>query len=179
MPSPNEVTIYSSGIADFRRVFTLSAGEPREVTLAVKKPHVADVLASLNIYGDATLVAPPTFAPENENQGTLALDPAKAIEHLASQLCGARVRVERAAGPPLAGTLLGLHTESEATAGNPYSVKYVAVLTDGGIAKLPIREVSRLAFEDEAVRQELAKSLRRQAEQLKPDSTQIRLALVA
>jgi len=179
MPSPNEVTIYSSGIADFRRVFALAAGQPREITLAVKKPHVADVLASLNVYGDVTLAAPPTFAPENEHQGTLVLDPAKAIEQLAAQLCGSRVRVERAGGQPIAGTLLGLHTESEATHGSPASVKYVAVLTDTGVAKLAIREVSRLFFEDEAVRQELTKALRRQAEALHPDSTQIRLSLSA
>jgi hypothetical protein len=62
MPSYNEVTIFSSGIADFRRVYPLQQGQQREITLDVKKPHVADVLASLNVYGDVTLVAPPKGA---------------------------------------------------------------------------------------------------------------------
>jgi hypothetical protein len=147
--------------------------------LDVKKPHVADVLASLNVYGDVALVAPPTFAPANENQGKLELNPSMALEQLASQLAGAAVKIERASGAALAGTLLGLHTESEATSGQPAQVKLLVVLTETGIAKLPIREAVRVSFEEESVRQELAKALRRRAESLKPDSTQVRFSLEA
>ena len=179
MGSHNQVTIFSNGIADFRRAYALERGQPREITLDVKKPYVADVLASLNVYGDVALIAPPTFAPANENQGKLELDPTKAIEQLAGQLAGAAVRIERVGGLALAGTLLGLHTESEGTAGQPAQVKLLVVLTETGIAKLPIRDAVRVAFEDESVRQELAKALRRRAESLKPDSTQVRFSLEA
>ena len=179
MASHNQLTIYSNGFADFRRVFALPQGEPQEIALDVKKPHVADVLASLNIYGPATLVAPPTFSPENEHQGNLAIDPQKAIEHLAAQLVGAKVRVDRGGSTPIAGTLVGLHTEQEATSGQPTQTRYLVVLTDAGLAKLPIRDAARLAFEEPAVQQEIAKALRRRAESLKPESTQIRFSLVA
>jgi hypothetical protein len=179
MASHNRLTIYSNGFADFRRVFALPQGEPQEIALDVKKPHVADVLASLNIYGPATLVAPPTFSPENEHRGNLEIDPERAIEKLAARLVGAKVRIDRGGSTPIVGSLVGLHTEEEPTTRQPAHTRYLVVLTESGLAKLPIREAARLAFEEPAVQQEIAKALRRRAESLKPESTQIRFALAA
>src|SRR5690348_7380569 len=104
MSNHNRVTIFSNGIADFRRVFTLAKDEPREVSLDVKKQHVADVLASLNVYGPVSLPSPPNFSPASENQGRLTLDPNSVLENLAVQLSGAKVRLVRPAGTVI-GTL--------------------------------------------------------------------------
>jgi len=176
MTTPNQVTVFSNGIADFRRAYQTVKGQATEVLLEVKRPHVADVLASLCVFGTVELESPPTFAPSNENDNALHISPSNALEELAQQLSGASVRIERA-GDAIEGRLLGLHHEPEASGGQPTKPKYFAVWTATGIVKTPLREVQRLEFLEETVQTEIRKALQRNLESVKPDSAQVRLTL--
>ncbi len=172
----HHVTIFSNGIADFRRRYAVSAGDPQEISIPVKTDDVADVLASLNVYGPVSLKSPPSFRPANENDSHLEIDPDNVLVQLASRLSGARVRLEKAAGG-LEGTLVGLHTEQEAGGGERIEVLSLIVLTEQGFTKMPLRELQRLNFTDEAVRTEIAKALKRNLQAIKPDSTFIALTV--
>ena len=70
----NRATIFSNGIADFRRSYHITKDVGTEISIPVRKDHVADVLASLNIYGHVTLMAPPSFRPANEDEAALSID---------------------------------------------------------------------------------------------------------
>ncbi len=61
MMSDNRVVIYSNGIADFQRHYEVSGQESREISIPVRQDHLADVLASFNVYGDVSLESPPSF----------------------------------------------------------------------------------------------------------------------
>jgi hypothetical protein len=172
----NVVVVFSNGIADFQRAFMVRRGSPTEISIPVKKDHVADVLASLNVYGQVTLTAPPSFRPANEATGTLNIDPERVVERLATALSGSRVEVQRASGI-VTGRLVGLHAEPEGTAGQPIERRFLVVLTSEGFQKVPLGELQKLRFQDEAVQTEIDKALQRNFQQIKPGSTFVELAL--
>lgn len=168
--SDNYATIFSNGIADFRRSYSVAADQPTEIAIPVRKDHIGDVLASLNVLGPVRLTSPPTFQPANDSAGSLSFDPTRVIEDLAVNLSGSTVTVTRAGGS-LDGRLVGLHSEPEATAGEPIEPKFLVLLTDDGLTRIPLREVTRLDFRDDDVRKELDKTLQRRARKIKPHST--------
>jgi len=178
MTTQNSVTIYSNGIADFRRIYPLQAGENREVLLAVKRRHVADVLASLCVFGDVRLAEPPTFSPTDNDREHLSIDPGNAMESLLRQLSGARIRLDRAAGA-LSGRLIGMHSEPEGTGGEKIVPRFFTVLTEQGVTKCPLRDFEFLVFEEEHVKAEIDKALQRNLEQIQPEATQVRFRLEA
>lgn len=174
--SGNHVTIFSNGIADFRRNYAVSANETKEISIPVKTDDVADVLASLNVYGPVTLKAPPSFRPANEDDSNLSIDPENVLRQLGTRLSGSQVHLEKASGR-VEGTLVGLHTEQEATGGERVSVSYLVVLTEDGFTKMPLRELQRMRFADEEVRTEIEKALKRNFQEIKPRSTFITLSV--
>lgn len=174
----NHVTIFSNGIADFQRSYPVALDAPKEISIPVKTSDVADVLASLNVYGPVALKSPPSFRPANENDSTLSLNPGEVLEQLATRLSGSQVRLEKASGS-LQGTLVGLHTEQEGSGGERITVSYLIVLTEAGFTKMPLRELQRLQFTDEAVRREIDKALKRNFQEIKPQSTFITLTVTA
>lgn len=174
--SENRVVIYSNGIADFQRGYSVSAGSPQRISIPVRADHLADVLASFNVYGDVSLDSPPTFRPTNELEGNIAINSSRVVEDLATSLSGACVRVERVTGA-IEGTLVGLHEEQEATAGEPIKVKSVIVLTADGMQRCPIRDIQSLQFLDEDVGAEIDKSLQRNFQRIKPNSTFVELVI--
>ncbi len=172
----DRIVVYSNGIADHRRHFDVSPGETRRIDLAVRRDHLADVLASLNVFGDVTLSAPPSFQPADADAGNVAIDTSNALEALARGLSGSRVEIERPAGN-VRGTLVGLQESERGTAGEPVTAKSVVVQTEIGVRHVPLDEVTNLHFEDETVRDEIAKALRRNFERIKPHSTFVELEL--
>lgn len=172
----NHATIFSNGIADFRRSYAVSKDRPAEISIPVRKDHVADVLASLNVYGPVTLTSPPSFRPANEADGSLSFDPGKVLEDLATNLSGAKVTVVRAGGE-IEGTLVGLHSEPEATGGERILPKFLVLLNAEGLSRIPLREVSRLRFQDAEVQKELDKALERNVQRIKPHSTFVTLTV--
>ncbi|MEL6105736.1 MAG: DUF4139 domain-containing protein [Planctomycetota bacterium] len=172
----NQVVIYSNGIADFRRAYEVSNTEPKRISIPVRQDHLADVLASFNVYGDVTLESPPTYRPSNELEGNLSINPEQVLEDLAVKLSGASLRVERPSGV-VEGTLVGLHAESEGTNGSPIKPKSIIVLTEEGLKRTAIREVKSFQFLDEEVQTEIDKALRRNYQRIKPNSTFVELVL--
>ncbi|QDU59520.1 hypothetical protein Pan216_03490 [Planctomycetes bacterium Pan216] len=172
----NRVVIYSNGIADFQRCYTVRAASPERISIPVRQDHLADVLASFNVFGEVSLDAPPTFRPTNEREGNLSINANRVVEDLATSLSGARVRIERVSGS-VEGTLVGLHEEEEATAGEPVKVKSVIVLTACGLQRCPLREIQTLRFLDEEVQAEIDKSLQRNFQRIKPNSTYVEMTV--
>ena len=60
MSSDIQVTVFSNGMADVRRTERLDGDGVRRISIPVKTSDVADVLASLCVYGDVALSAPAT-----------------------------------------------------------------------------------------------------------------------
>jgi hypothetical protein len=142
----------------------------------VRQDHLADVLASFNVYGNVKLESPPTFRPSNELEGNITINPQKVLEDLATNLSGAKVRVERAGGT-VEGTLVGLHQEEEATSGEPIHPKSIIVLAEDGIRRCVLREIQSFKFLEEDVQTEIHKALQRNYQRIKPNSTFVELVL--
>ena len=65
--SENRVVIYSNGIADFQRCYEVGAAASQRISIPVRRDHLADVLASFNVYGNVKLESPPTFRPRGSS----------------------------------------------------------------------------------------------------------------
>jgi len=169
---PNKVTIFSNGIADFRRTYDTAKGS---VSIPVKKPHIGDVLASLNVYGAVKLKKPPSFIPENETQASLSFNHANLLCDLTTKLVGARVKIDRATNGSIEGTLFGLVPMQEGTGGEAVTRHAMSLLTDAGVQNVPFSSITNVCFLDEAIQAEVDKALRRQFEKIRPLSTTINL----
>jgi hypothetical protein len=172
----NRVVVYSNGIADFQRCYEINAEAPRRISIPVRQDHLADVLASFNVYGNVKLESPPTFRPSNELEGNVRIDPQRVLEDLATNLSGAKVRVARAGGT-VEGTLVGLHQEEEATTGEPIHPKSIIVLAEDGLRRCVLREIQSIQFLDGEVQTEIDKALQRNYQRIKPNSTFVELVL--
>ncbi len=80
----NRVVIYSNGIADFQRGYRVQPDAPLKISIPVRQDHLADVLASFNVYGDVTLDSPPTFRPSNELEGNITINADRVLDDLAT-----------------------------------------------------------------------------------------------
>ncbi len=174
--SQNRVVIFSNGIADFQRTYAAKKGPPTEISIPVRKDHIADVLASLNVYGDVLLTRPPSFRPSNESAGNLSIDPQRALEDLATKLSGAKVVVEKPGGS-VEGVLVGLHTEPEGKLEERIFPKSLIVMAEQGLVRIALKEIQKLRFPDATIQTEIDKSLQRSVERIKPNSTFVDLAV--
>lgn len=59
MPEPNEVTVFSNGIADFRRQYPFVLGRDQVISLAYRRDHIGDVLGSLIVFGPVRIIKLP------------------------------------------------------------------------------------------------------------------------
>ena len=91
--SHNRATIYSNGIAELHRVFSVSKKGETKISIPVRQQHLADVLASLTISGKVKIDSPPSYQPANVDDGNLHIDTQNALISIASQLAGANVTV--------------------------------------------------------------------------------------
>lgn len=182
----NRVTVFSNGIADFVRNYPVDG--KTSVSIPVKKNHIADVLASLNVYGDVKLDEPPSFCPENDNAGDLTISVDNIFEDLSKKLSGSKVVVELLpvdaqgfdpqpfAKGPIIGVLAGLHSEENAYAGDHVIEKFLIVLTEKGLTRIPFSVISNLLFTDESVQSEINKALQRNFQKVKKNSTFVNLS---
>jgi hypothetical protein len=172
----NRVAIFYNGIADFQRVFTVEKGKPTEIQIPVKAQHIADVLASLSVWGDVTIAKPPTYRPSNEKDGNLTLNANSVVKDLGVKLSGSKVRVTTSSGKT-EGVLMGLQEDQEGTAGEPVGVTSYIFSTASGIEKIKFRDANKVEFLDEAVNSEISKALQRNYQTIKPNSTFVSLTL--
>lgn len=172
----NRIVIYSNGIADFQRVFTVNPSETLPISIPVKQDHLADLIASFSVYGDVLLESPPTFQPTNALEGNLSIDTSNAIEDMARQLSGTRVKIT-VLGKKVSGTLVGLNQEPEGTPGHPIKPHSAVIYTKTGIERFRLRDIENLEFEDDEVNSEIEKALQRNYQKIKPNSSFVDLEL--
>ena len=180
MSPMNRATIFSNGIADFRRVYPIEAGKTRQLAIPVKKDHIGDILASLNVYGPITLKTPPHYTPINEIGGRLQIDPQNTYQDVGRKLVGANVSINAGGNLPnspqsMKGILVGLNVTESATGGEAVNTYAFVVMTDRGMETIPFSQVQTITFTDEAIQSELKKALQRKIESLKPESTTVSL----
>src|SRR4051812_20895381 len=102
----NSVRLYSNGTAVISREDGFDGMEPLRISIPVRKSDLDDVISSIAVFGDVTIIEPPTYTPTNAQATALKLDPSGALRDLAVKLAGAAVEVE--AGVAYRGKLLGL-----------------------------------------------------------------------
>lgn len=172
--SPNRVTIFSNGIADFRRNVPLTAGGPTTVSIPVNKQHIGDILASLNIYGGVTLVTPPSFT--NDGPERLELESGDLFVEIGNKLRGAEVIVF--AEEKIEGRLVGVDSEPIPTNGEAAKKYFYTILVGGTtLRRVSQSAITKLEFKDATVKSEIEKTLNRAFQTIKPQSTNVELKL--
>ena len=172
----NRATIYSNGIADFQRVYSISSGQPQKISIPVRQQHLADVLASLTVFGDVRVDSPPSFRPANQDDNNLVISTDDSLTDLISQLAGAQVEVT-IAGKVTVGKILGIQSHQTATTGEPFTEQSLLLSTETGLNRFSLRQIENLFFQDEAIRIEIDKSLNRSLQEIKSNSTFVELML--
>lgn len=177
--SGHRVTLFSNGMGHFRRAFRVESGEVLRVALPFKTAHVADALASLEVFGPVRYASPPSFTHADPEPGALRVDHDDALRSLLRQLVGAEVTLEPG-GPGRSGILVGLEIAEEVDEQRRRIGRdWVVVESGGTLAKFPIDEVARVDFKQADIRAEIAKALKARHESIRPGSTAIDLALAA
>jgi hypothetical protein len=172
----NSVTIFTRGIAHFRKVVALD--EPtKTLNIPFRKDAMDEVLATLDAFGPVKYKVPPSYTPENVNN-RLTLNPDGVFEQLAKQLSGSAVTVKVQAGV-VEGTLVGTDKVlSQSTQGNVFTTgRFLVVLSSEGLQRIPWDSIKSLTFTDEKIQEEVNAALARNLQNIKPDSTFIELEL--
>ena len=171
----NSVTIFTRGIAHFRKVVTLD--EPtKKLNIPFRKDAMDEVLATLDAFGPVKYKVPPSYAPENVNNNRLTLNPDDVLLQLAKQLSGTAVRVATS-GSPVKGTLVGVDKKNTIVSQQIVSERYLIVLTATGMTRIGWDAIQELTFTDEKIQEEVNSALARNLQNIKPDSTFIELEL--
>jgi hypothetical protein len=189
MSSKNAIVLFSNGVADISRSYTLKPGE-NKISIPVQKDAIGDLLASMNVTGkDVKVAKPASYLPSNSDDG--ALDLSEYVDDvwigLAQKLAGAEVTVSMPAGAIYKGRLVGVQGIPRALSNNTSGdVPYLVLLIDGGAGepssafhKLKLDDVLWMRFTDATVQSEVNKALHRNFQQIKPDSTFVELTLAA
>ena len=175
--SHNRATIYSNGIAELHRVFSVSKKGETKISIPVRQQHLADVLASLTISDKVKIDSPPSFQPANVDDGNLHIDTQNALISIASQLAGANVTVFQNE-TEYVGRLIGHQDQTVALKkGESVREKHLVVMVDNAIRRIPLKEVNSVQFTDPVIQAEIDKALSRKLRDIKPNSTFVDLEL--
>lgn len=179
MSRTNDITLFSNGIGHFRRVFAVGADSKR-ISIPFKKDHIGDVAASLQVFGAVRLVEPPCFTPQNSNATHLRIDRSHALVSLLKSLSGARCNV-RMANTTFEGVVnLGVDEATKVKAEEIVVQQFLVILLGNGtIQRVDMEYVKNVEFIDEAVKTEIAKALKNNFQDIKPDSALVDLTLQA
>lgn len=170
----NKVTLFSNGIADYRRQYPMSESK---IQIPVKREHIADVISSLNIFGGVTLKSPPSYVPENGTNGKLELSSENVFLDLGKKLRGSKVEVTVGSIKTI-GTLVGTDKEELATGGEAVAVYYYVLLTQSeGIKRFKQSSIDSIKFVDPIVQSEVDKALQRAFNAINPQSTTVSLEI--
>ncbi len=172
----NRATIYSNGIAELSRIYSVSKSKPAKISIPVRQQHLADVLASLTISGAVKINAPPSYQPANVDDGNLKINPCNSLTSLAEQLTGAQVKILQGEDS-LAGQLIGLQDQQASSAGEPFNEKFLILMSKGSIRRVAIKDIVSMQFTDPVIQAEIDKALNRQLREIKPNSTFVDLEL--
>lgn len=171
----NEVTLFSSGIGHFRRVYTVK--DQQTISIPFAKDHIGDVAASLMLFGKAKLVSPPTFTPSNANLTALKIDPSNTLRSLLTGLSGAKLRVKIPTNW-VEGVLLGVTPVNRiGFQGVMENKDLVTMLTAEGIQQYSTDMIQGFDFIDPVVKAEIEKAMKVNFNRIKPDSLFLDLTL--
>ena len=174
----NHVTLYSNGIGHFRRIYEVPH-DGKAISIPFKSNDIADVLASLSVFGNVKFDSPPSFTPSNSNTPALKIDRANSLKSMLKGLSGSQIKFNHGM-TLIEGTLVGLDSSTLIGAdGKPFVVENVVVLTTYGLVSTDLQFTSNIEFTEEAVKAEITKALQENFQQIKPDSTFINLKLSA
>lgn len=178
----NSVTVFSNGIADFVRKYPIKKSEKLQISIPVKKDNVADVLASLNVFGDVKLDSPASFSPSNSGEsGELFIDTDNVVVDLATKLSGSKVAISLQLGDkPTRGTLMGVHNQEYISDGEKVSEYYIILMDEtSSICRFPLDEIQSIKFLEEAIQSEVNKALQKNLQAVKPNSKFVDLTLTS
>lgn len=188
--SPNSVTIFSNGIADFRRRFLVKKDNPCQVSLAVKRKsntqsgHLGDVVSSISVLspaGSVRLTELPNYVPLPEKPA-LDLSGDNVTGQLARKLKGATVSLTLTGvgAQAVSGKMCGLDVEDQ-DRGTYKTQRYFLNIRqeNGSIRRIPMENIQELRFTDQAIQSEIDNSLAYQLDQIKPDDAFVRLTMAA
>ncbi|RDJ35221.1 MAG: DUF4139 domain-containing protein [Crenarchaeota archaeon] len=172
----NEITIFSNGIASKSSSYDLEAGKKLKITLPVKKDHLGDVLASLNVFGDVDMVSFPTFPQESE--GVLTLDSNNVFSDMGEKLSGVPVTLYFTDNrDPDSGTIIGTDI---AVVNEKTTVGALVLLTAAGIRSYNLSgpgSIKTITIQDKEIKKEVERALNRNLQNIKPNSTVVEFEL--
>jgi len=172
----SSITLFSNGIGHFSRVYAITA--EKKVSIPFKKEHIGDVAASLQVFGKVKLSSPPSFTPSNSDSTHLKIDQSNAMRSLLQALSGAEVSVALTSKPEKKTyTLLGIEEDQKVCGNNVANSDVLVVMEGGSVRRIAFSDLVSVDFTEEAVRQEIGKALKKNFQQIKPDSTFLDLTL--
>lgn len=176
----NSITLFSNGIGHFSRSYVVSKEADKKISIPFKKEHIGDVAASLQVFGKVKLSSPPSFTPSNSDSTHLNIDQKNALRSLLQSLSGAEIEICSAMfDNKYTYTLLGIEQDKTVFADNSIGIKDVVIVMSEGckVKRIPFEEIETVNFTEEAVQQEISKALKKNFQQIKPDSTFLDLVL--
>lgn len=162
----NEITLFSNGIAHFRRVYNVK-GE-KTISIPFKKENLDDAAASFQVFGKVKIVKQPAFTPINSNATSLKIDPENAYVSILQKASGAKFTLNK---NNFLCTLFGVCEEQIFVNDTIVDKLFIVYKDNEGIKKLSTSEVMFINFQDDAVNSEIEKALRCNFQSIKPDST--------
>lgn len=180
MASKNTVYLFRNGIADFRRAHQVSGVSGANISIPVKQDQVADVLASLDCFGDVKLTKPPSYS-SSDTSSTLSIDSNDPMGSALSQFSGAKVALDLANGGRVEGVLVGVEVNNSVTPmGVSVPEKRVSILAVEGLKQYCLDgDITTVKFLEETDRAEFEKALSKNYQKIKPGSTFINLSLAS
>ena len=155
------VVLFSSGVGFFDREGTVDGNAT--VQLTFRTAQINDMLKSMVLqdFGGGT-IAPVTYAPQEPIERTLssfAVDIADnpSLSQLLDRLRG--VKAEVTADTARTGVVMGIEQQQKAVGQNTVTFDVLNLLTDAGIAQIPIWHIKSLQIADQKVAADLQKAL--------------------
>lgn len=175
--SKNSITLFSNGIGHFSRSYNID--NSTNISIPFKKEHIGDVAASLQVFGKVKLSSPPSFTPSNSDSTHLNIDQSNAMRSLLKSLSGATVNIETTGSDYTNSVLLGIETDYISSSNNGTTAQrdIVVVMSGSKLNRIRFDDIQNFEFVDDAVRQEIDKALKKNFQQIKPDSTFLDLTI--
>ena len=174
LEADRSVTLFD-GLVSVTEHHQVKAGEQLQVNVPVRRDHLADLLASLDVSGNAHMLHTPSYPEVDDGEGKLSVRSNNVINDLATQLSGTSVRVECVDESVLEGTLGGLDTVAKKNG----EAHYLTVYTAQGISRCKMDDVKVFKFLDEKVQKEVNAALSRNLRSIHADATDVSLTLQA
>lgn len=171
----NKLTVYSNGLTRVQRFITV-AGKTT-VTIPVRKSYLADVLATLGVYGKVKLVEPPSY-DNGATANSLKLDPANVYFDIGTKLSGADVTF-KAGSDTVTGKLCGvekIETEYRNCESKTTTLQFV-VLTASGIQYFNQQAIVGGIKFNADVERLIQNALVKNFSNVRPDSVLVKLVL--